>query len=59
MWRVCVCVKNGKNENEKDPLATKSHFNQSCGGYQAKLVSVNLSALQAVEWCNPSTSCYV
>ena len=24
-----------------------------------KLVPVNSSALQAVEWCNPSTSCYV
>ena len=24
-----------------------------------KLVAVNSSALQAVEWCNPSTSCYV
>ena len=24
-----------------------------------KLVVVNSSALQAVEWCNPSTSCYV
>ena len=33
-----------------------SHFNQPCGGYQAKWRS---SALQAVEWCNPSTSCYV
>ena len=24
-----------------------------------KLVAVNSSALQAVEWCDPSTSCYV
>ena len=32
---VCVCVKNGKMEN-RDSLARKSHFNQLCGGYQAK-----------------------
>ena len=55
---VCVCVKNGKMKN-RDSLARKSHFNQLCGGYQAKIVAVNSSALQAVEWCNPSTSCYV
>ena len=33
---VCVCVeKKWKNEN-MDSLARKSHFNQLCGGYQAK-----------------------
>ena len=33
---ACVCVKkNGKMKN-RDSLARKSHFNQLCGGYQAK-----------------------
>ena len=30
---VCVCVKKRK---KKDSLARKSHFNQVCGGYQAR-----------------------
>ena len=50
MW-CGVCVeKNGKMKN-RDSLARKSYFKQLCGGYQAKkLVAVNSSALQAVDW---------
>ena len=37
---VCVCRKKRKEKNGKmknrDSLARKSHFNQLCGGYQAK-----------------------
>ena len=31
-----MCVKNEKMKN-RDSLARKSHFNQLCGGYQAKI----------------------
>ena len=42
-----------------DSLARNSHFiavwcRPGCHG----IVAVNSSALQSVEWCNPSTSCY-
>ena len=54
---VCVCVKKMK---DKDSLARKNATSISCVvDTRLKLVAVNSSALQAVEWCNPSTSCYV
>ena len=43
---VCVCVK-------------KVTSNSCVVDTRLKIVAVNSSALQAVEWCNPSTSCYV
>ena len=56
----CVCRKNGKNGKNRDSLARKSHFKNSCVvDTRLTIVAVNSSALQAVEWCNPSTSCYV
>ena len=43
VWCVCVEKKRKKKKKEKngkmknrDSLARKSHFNQLCGGYQAK-----------------------
>ena len=56
----CACVeKNGKMKN-RDSLARKKSLQNSCVvDTRLKIVAVNSSALQAVEWCNPSTSCYV
>ena len=49
--RMCVC---------RDSLARKKATSIGCVvDTRLKLVAVNSSALQTVEWCNPSTSCYV
>ena len=33
---VCVCVEKNEKMKNRNSLARKSHFNQLCGGYQAK-----------------------
>ena len=44
---ACGCIKKKKNEKMKnrDSLARKSHFNQLCGGYQAKISGGQFTSL--------------
>ena len=67
--RLCgvVCVsKKKKEKKEKEKGQIGIHWPEKANSKAAawwipgqKLVAVNSSALQAVEWCNPSTSCYI
>ena len=57
VWCVCGKKMNEKRPKSRDSLARKSHF-IAVWCRPGWIVAVNSSALQAVEWCNPSTSCY-
>ena len=62
VWRVCKNKKmNGKMKKMKnrDSLARKATSISCVVDTRLKLMAVSSSALQAVELCNPSTSCYV
>ena len=56
---VCVCK---KKEEQRPKIGIhwpeKSHFKIAVWCRPGWIVTVNSSALQAVEWGNPSTSCY-
>ena len=61
-----VCVEKEKKEkNGKMKKLIGIHWpekvtsNSCVVDTRLKIVAVNSSALQAVGWCNPSTSCYV
>ena len=64
VWRVCQKKKekNGNMKNEKIGIHWPEKATSTSYMYvvdtRLKLVVVNSSALQAVEWSNPSTSCY-
>ena len=58
----CVCRKKRKKwKNGKIGIhwPVKVTLNSCVVDTRLKIVAVNSSALQAVEWFNPSTSCYV
>ena len=59
-YMVCgvMCVQEKmKRPKSRDSEDRKSHF-IAVWCRPGWIVAVNSSALQAVEWCNPSTSCY-
>ena len=55
---ACFCQKRKRKMKNRDSLARKSHFNQLCGGYQAKNSGGQFISLASC-WCNSSTICYV
>ena len=62
----CVCRKRKKEKKKKmEKWKIGIHWpekvtsNSCVVDTRLKIVAVNSSALQAVGWCNPSTSCYV